>query len=1829
MRNTIFFGPYKTLSLFLLLFLSLIQPMHASPATEKDRAKALVALLAEMQEREKVVPDSFFSDVRLLRSLIEQESDSVSKSVYRASLAHLLVLNTFRSQARQHNTISHPDSIREWSQDDYRSNAAQLYTQALSDMKLLHNTPSRQWMPLLNKGADEQVFGGDMLNVVWRALENDLTPALRLQQKTPDYADLIAFYRSKGLREAELLLMLDSLYATTYKPEEQREALMELRDRFRNTSACAWVYLRLSECQNPSISDGPNAHNRLKEEQLQWAKEGLRLYPTFSKKKVLEDRVRWLERPQLQACFNDRYYPHSKVHIPLFVANMKRLTLRVYQLSADFKWKGNHATHSLQVSKVGRLVQTIQHRFKSRKPSEEWNDTLHWQTPGFGRYAVVVEGDTEASLARKAISDVAYFEVSSLAFLSTNLPNGLLRIVALDAQSGEPQKDVDVDFLTESNGEDVLLTRRITDSCGKVYFTTSPSRQRNSLKVRLTKGLDSMSSPTSVSGSSYLLSAQVDSVRNLRIYTDRSIYRPGQQVFVAAVAYKQKDWGARVETNRKYTLSFYDTNRQLLRQRELQTDAFGVLSDTLLLPQEGLPGEYMIRIGTQMTWIKVEEYRRPTFRVEIESIPEYKFATDCLTVTGRAITYSGVPLRNARVTGFARWRGSHWWRKYYAPATESLDTVYTDSEGCFAVRVAVPRDAERMRWGQWLSMAVDVLSPQGETQQGETQMHFCSEPLRLFADVREKQDKSRPTPWMFSLLSSTEKPIEAPVHCRLVSETTSHNFTMQAGVSTVPDGLQLLPSGKYTLYAQAKVGIDSVRLQKQIVLFGDEDRRLVLDTALWVYAPVDTFDCFAPAHIRIGTSLQNAWVHVCMVAEGMVVADSTLSLSDSIINWKVPYKENYGQGLRCVVALFRDGRMYSHAFPLYLRQPNGRLRLRWDVFRNHTRPGAKQEWRLSVYQPDGTPAQANLMLSLYDASLSALAPHKINLSLSRSHRIPSLGFYSSSGFSGLFNCAGLQMEVKQSGSSGYVFTTLNNSLFPTLARVESVTFGKYMQARSVNSTLSKSMTTAAGNVVTDVDAVPESAESEDEAVEPLSPSSADLRKDMQELAYFAPQLRTDSNGQTAISFTLPESLTSWKLTGFAHTADLLVSEIEETIVAQKELMAELHLPRYLRVGDKATLTASIRNISQETQSGTATWHLLDAETEKVLQTFRFPFSLLTGADTTYYIPVGVNAQHTLLAVQWKASSQCGSDGERRILPVLSDRQQVTTTQAFQLSGLQTKRIDLQTVFPKKAENRLLTIEYTSQPLWLALQSLPSLASPQRLDVLSLASAYYAGALAHYIVHQNADVADALQQWTQTEQKQSALYENQQLASVFMHETPWVMQAHNDAERKKHLVSLFQPEGHLQRAMSHLAALRTLQQPDGSFSWYPGMKGTPYLTGEVVILLTRLKRLTHDMTPDAATVAADVLLEKAISYMQREVQREVQNARKDPEAYRMSLQSQQYLYAISGRPLLGDAKKDVDFLVGHLRQQATRYQMEGRAFAAILLHLYGHSRLAIDLLPQLRAQLQHPDGFYLAYPSGSFVSIDRKIQRHVLLMETFSLLSPEDTTLHKGMQLWLLQQKRTQEWEQPLQTADAVYALLQTESLDSVCEEPSDEIVVSGTRVEADNQDGFGTLRRSYSEPSIPHRLAFHKKSPGMSWGAIYAQYTETVRNVEAQSTGLSLRREVDSSALCTGQRLHVRYILSVDADYEYVRLFLPRIAAAEPDNQISGYRWQNGLSYYRAVHDTGAEYFIDSLPKGTYVLEEDWFLTRAGVYQWAPAQLQCLYAPVYQAHTHGTELHIQ
>ena len=1849
--------------------------------SDKQRSKAsqraaqrLASVLKENQKREDITPDSFFHDWRALKAEMQSEKDATAQAIYRAAMAHLLIGNAWRSQSFDSKTKSHPDSIQEWTHEEYRRHSAQLYSQALQDVEALHAVKLPDTKPLTEQGKDDGVFGNDVLHLVWQTCVSDLTEQERRNQRVPRYEDIINVYRRHGLREATLMLRLETLSNSPLKGEDEA-ALLRLRDEYADLDACTEVYMLLAGL--------PDKTNQEKEDLLNAA---LKRYPRSRQANELRNRIAELRHPSFSAKFRQMYYPDKNYDIPLQIKNMESGSLSVYRLPKGFEFSDEEkdGTKAEQVKRAGTLVETLTIPMQGVEALETKKDTLKWHSPSFGCYAFILDGTTQEKLDRHE-PQVYQFDVSALTFMSVALPDNKERVMVTDAMTGEPQQSVKVRFYRRERQEYTLLEETLTDERGIAEIACDG--KRNYIYVELSKGEDNAFDKESL-GWYYMRDNDDKLAHHLSIYTDRSIYRPGQTVYVGGIAYTQShDQAPKAEAGAEFALTLIDANGQEVMNHTVKTDEFGTLQDSLQLPKTGLPGHYSLRVGNTWHSFRVEEYRRPTFEVKMDEAPAITLPVDSITLTGKALTYSQWPVANARVTGTYQWQQSWWWKRISPSEQHNIDTLYTDEEGKFSITVPVSKELtnEDLRWGRVLQLSVDVLSMEGETQQGSIRVPLCSTPLRMQGNVPEQQNRESLKSWRFDLYSSNDKTVEGNVLCMLSQDGKEvKNFFVPANRDTIPEVLRSLPSGHYELKAKAEVKGDTASYKTSFTIFSITDKRLIGKHDLWLYTPSNVMSAEKPARFQVGTTLPNAWIYCILTGENGIVCDTILHLSDEATMFEVPYEERFRHHLSVTLMLMNESEMHQKTIDFSLEQPDTKLTMRWDTFRDQLQPGQKERWKLTLTQPDGKPASANVMVGMYDASLDALYPYNMYLGIYRGCNRSATLYPNCFDRFTRTRMARLDMPLQYLSAEGYDFARWNEALFG--GRVMS-RGGKTMRLRGVGANrleervfdmvepprMSASAREYAGAVLKfnmkDVEGL--GFESVDEALngqiagldivqnsaalgkttmrlrgtsaEEEVEEAAYVRSDLSELAFFYPQLRTDSKGQTSIEFTLPEGLTSWHLHGLAHTKDMMTAEWQETVVAKKELMAELTLPRFLRNGDEAMLTASIRNASEKHQKGEAILDVYCAEDNWGVKRMKVKFDLEPGKEAVYHMPLKATLDHPVLAVQWIAKGKGSSDGEVRYLPVLSDMQNVTETRTYLLRGDTTMTLNLDGLFANgnpKARNKTLTVEHVAEPIYLALQALPSLTAPVHSDVLSVATAYYGGSVAYHIAHKYPNVRKAIDTWAKDEKSlalESPLVKNQQLADILLNETPWMLEAQQQKASRQRLASLFAEMDQEQRRMTMLSALSARQSQDGSFGWFPGMSGSVWMTSQVASLLVRLGAIKGDRS-----IPEGQILDKAMSYLEKDMHKEVEALRKEKNPT-LSLSELRYLYIyIMYRNKLND---DAQYLFSLLKKQAEDLDREPRALAAIVLKRAGEEKKAQALMPRIHELLRHSDGMYLAYPGGSFTSIDRKVQTHVNLMEAVQTVEPKETDLLAKMAEWLIQQKRTQEWEQPIQSADAIYALMRTPQppLGGV---PSDWCGM----ITYDNQTrnllplkgdgGSAYVRERIESISKPKELSIVQKTEGkgLAWGSVFAQYQLPAAEVEHHREGMTIRREISiekrNGSMANGQwsmgdRVHIRYTITADKDYEYVCLRAPRPAATEPAQQLSGYHWQSGLGYYQAMHDASTEYFMDRLPKGTYVIEEDWLVSRDGNFLLPPARLTCLYAPEFQSNTAGEKFKVK
>lgn len=774
------------------------------------------------------------------------------------------------------------------------------------------------------------------------------------------------------------------------------------------------------------------------------------------------------------------------------------------------------------------------------------------------------------------------------------------------------------------------------------------------------------------------------------------------------------------------------------------------------------------------------------------------------------------------------------------------------------------------------------------------------------------------------------------------------------------------------------------------------------------------------------------------------------------------------------------------------------------------------------------------------------------------------------------------------------------------------------------------------------------------AGETLPEATEELRTNFAETAFFYPQLRTNEQGEVSFSFTMPQSLTRWNFRGYAHTKGMLTGMIDGSAVTSKEFMLTPNLPRFVRVGDKTSVAASVANLTGKNLTGTVSFILFDPMTEKIISTQKQKFTVEAGRTTGVNFLFTVTDKYDVLGCRMIADGGSFSDGEQHLLPVLSNKANLVETVPMPVRGEETRVFSLDSLFnghSKSATDRRLTIEFTGNPAWYAIQALPSLSMPDNSDAISWATAYYANTLASYIMNSQPRIKAVFDSWKlqggTKETFLSNLQKNQEVKNILLSESPWVMEAKTEEEQKERIATLFDLNNIRNNNITALTRLKELQQPDGSWAWYKGMNGSRYITNYIVELNARLAMLT------GKPLEGDVLVMQrtALSFLNKEALEEYKNIRKaeknGDKVKGLSASALKYLYliAISGEQIpLAENQTAYNYFLSKVTETLTTRSMTDKALAAIVLEKAGHKKEALEFIASLKEFLTKTDeqGMFFAFNENPHSWGGLQIPAHVMVMEALELVSGDSSTVEE-MKLWLLKQKQTQAWDSPVTTADAVYALLQGGT--NLLESQGDvRIVIANEVLETlspakTTVPGLGYVKKTFTDKKVvdARKVTVEKRDAGIAWGAVYAQYQEDMSQVKQQGGELNVDKKLyverlvnnvrqlqpvtAGTELAVGDKVVSRLTIRLDRPMDFIQLKDQRAACFEPMETLSGYRWNNGFGYYVDIKDASTNFFFDGLGKGVFVLEYSYRVSRSGTYETGLATLQSAYAPEYVSHS--------
>ena len=1519
----------------------------------------------------------------------------------------------------------------------------------------------------------------------------------------------------------------------------------------------------------------------------------------------------------------------------------------------------NRTTHF--ESKYARL-QREEHF--SLKPTTDYlnvDTTLTIQAPQAGIYFLKAVPD-----GKKGVSDGTLMNVTALKTIYRPLPDGTLELVVVDAVSGQPVSEAEVTIYTEKGGGYSPQQTYQADKQGtlKLDFLNSNKYWYNAH----TAADNAMPILNLWKNDYYYKESKRKEV--LQLFTDRSIYRPGQTVYVSGLAYEMEKDSTRVLADKKYTVSLYDANNNETGKVEVRTNGFGSFSGQFVLPSPCLTGYFSLRAADTSVSFKVEEYKRPTFDVTFEPVKVEYQVGDSIEVVGMAKTFAGAPVQNARVHYNISRSYAWFWRFMGRGSARWEGEAMTDADGKFSVPVHFEIDSDRREsplWYYTYNIQADVTDGAGETQQANLSLPLGSTSMVLNMDnLPDNLVKEKKLEIKLTAMNLSGEPVDTPVTYQVVEMEEQKDGqekegrkvltgTVEANKSFVPEAIYALPSGNYRLKLSAKdTQGRECTASKNFLLFSLNDKRPPFVITDWFYQDGLEFDAASPATVYIGSSEKNVYLLYDVFAGNKRLESKHIQLSDSVVSFRFPYKKEYGDGILVSMAFVKDGRLYSHNARIMKPAPEKKLQLKWTTFRNKLRPGQQEEWKLTVLYPDGSPAEAEMLATMYDASLDKIySAHKLDFGVDFHYVVP-LTYWNTSYMRNAYLYVDFPLKRLRAVPLEY-----SELIIPSTGRMEAMVVGYGGSPRATLAGALKIRGRSAANAVMNQEAVTDMVLQEEmvetSAQEKVEMGSSEelaetgdiqIRENFAETAFFYPQLRTNEKGEVSISFVLPESLTRWKFMGLAHTRNVDYGKIEATATASKEFMLQPNMPRFVRVGDKANIAASLMNLSDKGVKGTVRMELFNPETEKVFYSQKQKFDVKGGETGHVNFTFEVGDKYAVMACRMVADGDTFSDGEQRYIPVLTDKQWVTETVPLNVNGEGAHIFSLENLFnkhSKTASEQRLTVEFTAHPAWYAVQALPVVANPQNEDALSWATAYYAHSLAACIVKENPRIKQIFDSWkAQSGTKEtfmSNLQKNQELKNILLAETPWLTEATNEAEQKQRIATLFDLNTMNSGLAVSVEKLRELQNGDGAWSWYKGMQGSRYVTTQVMEMLVRLNALT----PQDADSRMQPMIQKGFEYLGKQAAEEYKSMKeaekKGAVGLRPSEQVLRYLYicALDGKAPVDE--KVNRYFIDKLSGEGKELTIYGKALGAIILQQAGkvaEARLFMQSLMEYSVVTDEM-GRYFDTPKARYSWFSYKIPTEVAAMEAIQRIT-KDTKAIDEMKRWLLKQKQTQTWETPIATADAVYALMATGASDLLANTGGVEITLGKEVIRTPADNAIGYIKKTVSGDVMNiKKVSVDKEGTGMGWGAVYAQYLESMDQIGEQGNGLSVSRQLykgdealnESAPLKVGDRITVRLTVKADRDMDFVQIKDDRAACMEPLQAVSGFRWGNGLGYYQATKDASTQFFIDQMRKGTYVIEYQVYVNRTGEYQAGIATVQSAYAPEFGGHTRGYRVMVE
>ena len=1775
--------------------IAVMKKIIAKASAAKDYGQLLAAEIRQMTLWKEISADSLTPNVKRMEAEVLKVNDPALKAVRYAVLGKVY-------------------------RDMNEKKSQEFFKKALGQPELLARHTSAEYVPLTLKGVDGSSFNNDLLHLI--GFEADSKEA---------YLQLYTYYNKVGNRGAACLCAYKLI--EKYRQDDVRE--VKKSKYLQTIDSLIQIYQDIPEAGELAVEHFrfmEGATDAKPQDKLNYINYALSRWGEWSRMNELRNAQKRLTEPMFRVKDMPQVLrPGEKVWVQLDVRNLQNLKISISRLNitADNDYNAqDEATYKMLLKKTTKLHQKDFSRdyygrpdYETVKDSIEIGDNLP-----LGAYLMEVTSDNTGIAPQREL-----FYVSNLAVMIQQLPDDKHRYVVVNATDGQPVPgakimlyDRDYDVKT-GKWKRLVHARLTTDENGEAYFKNVDGN------VLISTSNDKFTPAKDIYLSRTRYYEKKDNETKYQVYTDRALYRPGQTVHVTAIDFvNMKGVDAKVPVGRdELDFQLCNASWKEVEMKKAKVDEYGTASVDFELPKEGQTGMYHVSVNDQVNrFFRVEEYKRPTFEITFPKVNEKYNWGDTVVVKATAKTYSGVPVQGAKVEYQVTRRNQlWWWGAGSAGQLVKTDSCVTREDGTFDVEIPLEASlsgkdeadmSEFMRIARFFNFEVSaiVTDISGESHEGVMSLPLGTKPTILTVNLSKRIETDSLKTVTFAYRNASGMPISCRLKYRIdkgewKDAEANAPVSIKEYASSSASSSLVWKSGVHQL--EAICGQDT--LQQKFTLFSMKDTHPVEPTTEWYYQTAKTFPRDGkPVYIQVGSSENGAHIVYSIIAGNKLLEKGAWELGDSIVTLPFTYKEEYASGIVLNYSFVKQGKCYTRMMSIARPLPEKKLNIAWKTFRNRLTPGQKEEWTLRITTPDGKPAKAQLMSVLYDKSLDQIAPHSWKMSLGFSQWLPSCYWkhnltFRSSYLNGVY-------PTKYYDEKGLDVDKFDGKFFSNYAYMQAVELSKL--ERSSGGTVEsvrvqkdelvleegRVMKTRGSNMIRVAAAAP-SADKVFDVVEEMpqfaggSGSDAgqyldkvQVRENMNETAFFYPALESDNNGNVAIRFTLPESVTTWKFMGLAHDKEMRNGLLVDEAVAQKTVMVQPNMPRFLREGDKSTIVVKLFNTSDKKVSGNTRMQILDPETNKVV--WQKTQNYCIDAEGSATISFDVQGLKEGVYINKVVAAGNGySDGEQHYLPVLSNRELVVNTLPITLHQKGEQSFDLSKLFLNKegkqargTEEAKVTIEYTNNPSWLMVKALPAISNPDEEDAISLMSAIYANTITNHV------------------QKHLSL-ENLTQESI--------------------------------RLQNQVEKLKKLQNPDGSFSWWKGMKGSRYMTTSVAEMMVRLNAIAGVQKSTAR------MLTSAIDYLSWQTAQEVREMKKQEEKKQKVNPSEQalhYLYILSmdGRKMKQNLEQDKAYLLDKMSKMTGDFSIYGKARAAVVLARNSQQNAAYrekagEYLQSVNeyAVYREEMGRYYDTRKALYSWRNYKIPTQVSVIEAMQMLKPNDKQTIEELQRWLLMSKRTQVWDTPVNTVDAVYAFMKGNE-NNWSRKAENAVLKLDGKLLPMPQDSTTLGYVKTERPGKASKLSIDKKSDYTSWGAVYAEFKQPISEIGSMESGIKVRRvivpaESESKGNAqVGEKVKVTLLITADRDYDFVQITDKRAACLEPVNQLSGYQW--GIGCYVSPRDHATNFYFDRLSKGKHIVEMEYYVDRKGDYQSGTCIAECTYSPEFGGRTETYELKV-